>query len=87
VPTPCGYVIQFENNFRIYHAGDTNVFGDMSIIHDLYAPDLALIPIGDLYTMGPREARLRLPIAAPESSHSHAFRHLPATDGHSCGIH
>ena len=52
----CGYVIEFSNGLKIYHAGDTNVFGDMAIIHELYAPDIAMIPIGDHYTMGPREA-------------------------------
>jgi L-ascorbate metabolism protein UlaG (beta-lactamase superfamily) len=53
---PCGYVMTFEDGFRIYHAGDTNVFSDMELIRELYAPDLALLPIGDFYTMGPREA-------------------------------
>jgi L-ascorbate metabolism protein UlaG (beta-lactamase superfamily) len=52
----CGYVIEFSNGLKIYHAGDTNVFGDMRIIHELYAPDIAMIPIGDHFTMGPREA-------------------------------
>lgn len=52
----CGYVIEFDNGLKVYHAGDTNVFGDMAIIHDLYAPDIAMIPIGDHYTMSPREA-------------------------------
>jgi L-ascorbate metabolism protein UlaG (beta-lactamase superfamily) len=52
----CGYVIEFEKGLKIYHAGDTNVFGDMKIIHDLYAPDIAMLPIGDHFTMGPREA-------------------------------
>ena len=52
----CGYVVEFSNGLKIYHAGDTNVFGDMAIIHELYAPDIAMIPIGDHYTMGPREA-------------------------------
>jgi L-ascorbate metabolism protein UlaG (beta-lactamase superfamily) len=51
-----GYVIQFENGLKIYHAGDTNVFGDMKIIRDLYAPDIAMLPIGDHFTMSPREA-------------------------------
>jgi L-ascorbate metabolism protein UlaG (beta-lactamase superfamily) len=51
-----GYVIEFEGGLKIYHAGDTNVFGDMKIIHDLYAPDIAMLPIGDHYTMSPREA-------------------------------
>src|ERR1700686_121641 len=54
--SPCGYVISFANGVKIYHAGDTNVFGDMAIIRDLYAPDVALLPIGDHYTMSPREA-------------------------------
>ncbi len=52
----CGYVVEFSNGVRIYHAGDTNVFGDMAIIRELYAPDIAMLPIGDHYTMGPREA-------------------------------
>jgi len=52
----CGYVIEFSTGLKIYHAGDTNVFGDMRIIHELYAPDIAMLPIGDHYTMGPREA-------------------------------
>jgi L-ascorbate metabolism protein UlaG (beta-lactamase superfamily) len=51
-----GYVIEFENGVKLYHAGDTNVFGDMKIIHDLYAPDISMLPIGDRYTMSPREA-------------------------------
>ena len=55
---PCGYVIEMENGYRIYHAGDTNVFGDMKLIGELYRPDLAIIPIGGHYTMGPREAAL-----------------------------
>jgi L-ascorbate metabolism protein UlaG (beta-lactamase superfamily) len=52
----CGYVVEFSNGLKIYHAGDTNVFGDMRIIHDLYAPEIAMLPIGDHYTMSPREA-------------------------------
>src|SRR5262249_16493931 len=51
-----GYVIEFENGVKIYHAGDTNVFGDMKIIHGLYNPVIAMLPIGDHYTMSPREA-------------------------------
>ncbi len=51
---PAGYVI--DSGQRVYHSGDTAVFGDMSLIGELYEPDLALIPIGDFFTMGPREA-------------------------------
>jgi L-ascorbate metabolism protein UlaG (beta-lactamase superfamily) len=52
----CGYVVEFANGAKIYHAGDTNVFGDMQIIRELYQPEIVMIPIGDHYTMGPREA-------------------------------
>ena len=51
-----GYVIEFENGFKVYHAGDTAVFSDMKLIAEIYAPELAMIPIGDLYTMSPVEA-------------------------------
>lgn len=51
-----GYVIELADGFTIYHAGDTNVFGDMALIGELYRPDLALLPVGGHFTMGPREA-------------------------------
>jgi L-ascorbate metabolism protein UlaG (beta-lactamase superfamily) len=51
-----GYVIEMENGFKIYHLGDTAVFGDMALIRELYRPDLALVCIGGFFTMGPEEA-------------------------------
>jgi L-ascorbate metabolism protein UlaG (beta-lactamase superfamily) len=56
----CGYIIRLPGGFTVYHAGDTAVFGDMKIIGELYTPDLALLPIGDHFTMGPREAALAI---------------------------
>lgn len=56
----CGLVLELEDGFTIYFAGDTNVFGDMSLIARLYTPDLAVLPIGDHYTMGPHEAALAI---------------------------
>jgi L-ascorbate metabolism protein UlaG (beta-lactamase superfamily) len=53
---PMGYVIEFESGFKVYHAGDTALFGDMQLIGELYSPDLALLPIGDRLTMGPYQA-------------------------------
>jgi L-ascorbate metabolism protein UlaG (beta-lactamase superfamily) len=53
---PAGLVVELEDGFRIYFAGDTNVFGDMSLIARIYKPDVAVLPIGDHYTMGPEEA-------------------------------
>ena len=52
---PCGLIIRMPG-FTIYHAGDTCVFGDMKLIGEIYKPDVALLPIGDNFTMGPREA-------------------------------
>ncbi|HTX36055.1 MAG TPA: metal-dependent hydrolase [Bryobacteraceae bacterium] len=51
-----GYVLRFADGRAVYFAGDTNVFTDMQLIQQLYHPDLALLPIGDLFTMSPREA-------------------------------
>ena len=64
---PAGFVITFENGLRIYHAGDTNVFGDMAIIRDIYRPDLAILPIGDRFTMGPKEAAYACRLLAPKA--------------------
>ena len=54
----CGYVLRFADGRSLYFAGDTNVFSDMALIAELYHPELAILPIGDLFTMGPREAAL-----------------------------
>ena len=54
----CGYVLRLPDGRSVYFAGDTNVFSDMALIQELYQPELALLPIGDLYTMSPREAAL-----------------------------
>jgi L-ascorbate metabolism protein UlaG (beta-lactamase superfamily) len=52
----CGMVIEFENDFTVYFAGDTDVFGDMALIAELSEFDVAFLPIGDFYTMGPDRA-------------------------------
>ncbi len=53
---PAGYVIDLEDGTTIYHAGDTGVFGDMALIRELYAPEIALLPIGGHFTMDPKHA-------------------------------
>ena len=55
---PIGFVIELENGFRVYHAGDTTAFGDMALIRDLFRPDLAILPIGGHFTMDPAGASL-----------------------------
>ena len=52
----CGLVIEFENGFTVYFAGDTDVFGDMALIAELGKFDVAFLPIGGFYTMGPERA-------------------------------
>ena len=53
---PVGFIMELEDGFKIYHMGDTGLFGDMKFIADYYKPDLVLIPIGGNFTMGPKEA-------------------------------
>lgn len=53
---PGGFIIEFENGFKLYHAGDTNIFSDLQLIAEIYKPELVMLPIGDLFTMSPLEA-------------------------------
>lgn len=55
---PAGLVVEVPDGRKFYHAGDTNAFGDMRLIAELCEPSLAMLPIGDLFTMAPREAAL-----------------------------
>jgi L-ascorbate metabolism protein UlaG (beta-lactamase superfamily) len=53
---PAGFIIQMENGFKVYHMGDTGLFGDMKLIADYYKPDLVLMPIGGHFMMDPVDA-------------------------------
>lgn len=53
---PVGFIIELENGFKIYHMGDTGLFGDMKLIGEYYKPDLVLIPIGGHFVMDPKDA-------------------------------
>lgn len=53
---PLGFIIELEDGYKIWHMGDTGLFGDMKFIADYYKPDLVLMPIGGNFTMGPKEA-------------------------------
>jgi len=63
---PTGLIVTLEDGYTLYFAGDTNVFGDMALIRRLYEPRLAVLPIGDHYTMGPKEAALALELLGVE---------------------
>ncbi len=77
----CGYVLEFSNGVKLYHAGDTSVFGDMAIIRELYAPKIAMLPIGDLYTMSPREAAYACKLLQPETVIPMHFGTFPPLTG------
>ena len=77
----CGYVIEFSNKLKIYHAGDTNVFGDMEIIRKLYKPDVAMLPIGDHFTMSPREAAYAVGLLKPKAVIPMHFGTFPVLTG------
>ncbi|HXN64771.1 MAG TPA: metal-dependent hydrolase [Candidatus Acidoferrales bacterium] len=57
---PAGFIVRLPGGLTLYHAGDTCAFGDMKLIAELYKPDLACLPIGDHFTMGPREAAVAI---------------------------
>ena len=62
---PCGLVVQMADT-TVYHCGDTGLFGDMRLIGEIYRPDVALIPIGDRFTMGPELATRAAEMIAPK---------------------
>jgi L-ascorbate metabolism protein UlaG (beta-lactamase superfamily) len=53
---PAGFVVRLEDGVTLYFAGDTALFGDMRLIGEMHKPDIAFVPIGDRFTMGPAAA-------------------------------
>ncbi len=76
-----GYVLTLPDDRVIYFAGDTNVFSDMALIHQLYHPTLAFLPIGDLFTMSPHEAALACRLLKAERVIPLHFGTFPALTG------
>jgi L-ascorbate metabolism protein UlaG (beta-lactamase superfamily) len=67
VGVAAGFVLTIADGPILYHAGDTAVFGDMKLIHELYRPEVAMLPIGGHYTMGPKEAALAVRLLEPQT--------------------
>ena len=57
---PNGIVVRAPGEPTVYHMGDTDIFGDMALINELYAPDVIMVPVGDRFTMGPETAALAI---------------------------
>ena len=62
-----GYMVRLPSGYTFYHAGDTAVFSDMELFSELYRPELAFLPIGDLFTMDPAQAALACRLLAVRS--------------------
>jgi len=77
----CGYVLEFTNGVKLYHAGDTCVFSDMAIIRDLYAPKICMLPVGDRFVMSPREAAYACKLLQPETVIPMHFGTFPVLTG------
>jgi L-ascorbate metabolism protein UlaG (beta-lactamase superfamily) len=74
-----GYIMEFENGLKIYHSGDTSLMGDMKfIIGDFYKPDIAILPIGGVYTMGPKEAAYACKLIRPRAVIPEHYGPFPA---------
>ncbi|MGD0201831.1 MAG: metal-dependent hydrolase, partial [Bryobacteraceae bacterium] len=78
-----GYVLRLPDGRGLYFAGDTNVFSDMQLIEQLYQPELAFLPIGDLFTMSPREAALACSLLKAKKVVPMHFGTFPALTGRS----
>lgn len=76
-----GYVLHLPDKRTIYFSGDTNVFSDMQLIRELYCPELAFLPIGNLYTMGPKEAAKACDLLSPRQVIPMHFGTFPALCG------
>jgi L-ascorbate metabolism protein UlaG (beta-lactamase superfamily) len=67
VGVAAGFVLTIKDSPTLYHAGDTAVFRDMELIRELYEPEIAMLPVGGHFTMGPREAALAVRYLAPKT--------------------
>jgi len=76
-----GYVVRVPDGRSFYFAGDTAVFGDMELIGTLYRPELALLPIGDTFTMGPAEAAMACRLLKPKKVIPMHFGTMPQLEG------
>jgi L-ascorbate metabolism protein UlaG (beta-lactamase superfamily) len=78
---PAGLIVSFTDDIVIYHLGDTNIFADLKLYGDLYQPDVALVPMGDHFTMGPKEAAKCVDMIHPEAAVPIHYGTFPALTG------
>jgi L-ascorbate metabolism protein UlaG (beta-lactamase superfamily) len=78
---PSGYIVRMLGGLTVFHAGDTAVFGDVKIIGELYRPELASLPIADVYTMGAREAAYAIRLLAVKDINPMHYATFPGLTG------
>jgi L-ascorbate metabolism protein UlaG (beta-lactamase superfamily) len=78
---PVGFILGPPEGPTIYFAGDTDVFGDMRLIAELYRPTVAVLPIGDFYTMGPKQAFMAVKLLRPKTVIPMHYGTFPALSG------
>jgi len=78
---PVGFIIQLENGFKIYHMGDTGLFGDMKMIGERFKPDLLLIPIGGHFVLSPEDAAYATQLIKPKNAIPIHYGTIPQLKG------
>jgi len=74
---PCGYIVRLEDGTTIYHAGDTGIFGTMKTFGELYRIDVAMLPVGSVFTMDPVQAARAAKMIAPKKVIPMHFKTFP----------
>jgi L-ascorbate metabolism protein UlaG (beta-lactamase superfamily) len=74
---PCGYLVKLEDGTTIYHAGDTGIFDSMRLLGELYPIDLALLPIGSVFTMDPYQAAKAVALLKPKKAIPMHYKTFP----------
>jgi len=81
-----GYVLHLEDGRRLYHAGDTAVFGDMRLIRELWHPEVAILPIGGVFTMDPEQAAFACGLLGVRTVVPGHYATFPALEGTPDGL-
>jgi L-ascorbate metabolism protein UlaG (beta-lactamase superfamily) len=76
-----GWLLEFEDGTRVYHTGDTDLFGDMALVKDRWAPTITVLPIGGHYTMGPADAGRAVDLIGAEVAIPVHYATFPALAG------
>ncbi|NLJ80689.1 MAG: metal-dependent hydrolase [Firmicutes bacterium] len=78
--SPCGFIITLEDGTVVYHAGDTGIFSSMGLFSELYEIDVALVPIGSVFVMDPRQAALALKLLRPKFAVPMHYKTFPVLE-------